>query len=33
MTEDEDSPKKLIFDADENNLQVEMVYTTDLPPL
>jgi len=26
-------PKKLIFDADENNLQVEMVYTTVLPPL
>jgi len=26
-------PKKLIFDADENNLLVEMVYTTDLPPL
>jgi para-nitrobenzyl esterase len=26
-------PKKLIFDADEKHLQVEMVYTTVLPPL
>ena len=33
MIEDEGGPKKLIFDAGENNLQVEMVYTTDLPPL
>jgi len=29
----EGGPKKLIFDADETNVQLEMVYTTDLPPL
>jgi para-nitrobenzyl esterase len=29
----EGGPKKLIFDADETSLKVEMVYTTVLPPL